>query len=150
MTGYAIVPGQTIETVMVANMTPEQAWLPMGAVLCEVEKVQDVIPVGETGVALEKQNPVIPRERFKSVLGEGLTEFEKEAALDMLQRNESSFAKDDLELGVCPLVQHTINTGNAAPIAQAPYKSAWKERELIQTYVDRMKSQGIVEDSDSP
>jgi len=51
---------------------------------------------------------------------------------------------------VCPLVQHTINTGNAAPIAQAPYKSAWKERELIQTYVDRMKSQGIVEDSDSP
>ena len=48
------------------------------------------------------------------------------------------------------MVQHSIDTSTHKPIHQAPYKSAWKEREITQTQVQHMRSIGAVVPSSSP
>ncbi|KZS04596.1 Uncharacterized protein APZ42_032415 [Daphnia magna] len=52
-------------------------------------------------------------------------------------------------LGQSNIVQHQIDTGNHPPVHQAPYKSAWKEREIIQEQVKYMQLRGVIEPSGS-
>ncbi|KZS07216.1 Uncharacterized protein APZ42_029109 [Daphnia magna] len=56
----------------------------------------------------------------------------------------------DGELGMCRKAEHRINTGAAAPVHQPPYKSAWKERVIVQEQVDEMEKKGVIEPSNSP
>jgi len=149
-TGYALVPGHNLHQVMVTNLTHDPVWLPMGAVVCRVEDAHEIIPVGETEDYGMEEKASIGKEDLRTRLGKGLTEDEQEMALEVLGKHSACFAINELELGRCPLVQHKINTGDAAPISQPPYKSAWKEREYIQKYVESMKKQGVIEESQSP
>lgn len=48
------------------------------------------------------------------------------------------------------MAEHQINTGLASPVHQTPYKSAWKERTIVQQQVDEMLEKGVVEPSNSP
>ena len=45
---------------------------------------------------------------------------------------------------------HHINTQNAQPIALPLRRIAWIEKDKIKQEVDKMKQQGIIEDSESP
>ncbi|KZR96910.1 Uncharacterized protein APZ42_008490, partial [Daphnia magna] len=40
--------------------------------------------------------------------------------------------------------------GTATPVHQSPYKSAWKERAIVQKQVDEMLSRSVIERSTSP
>ncbi len=164
-TGYAILPGDLIQKVFVTNLSPDPVWLPMGAVVCQVEDADEVLSVDEGYLTDEEAVDTTPRppvtrewnyseqvtrDALRARLGKGLTLEEQEAALDVLTKHSDCFATNDMDLGQCPWIQHRIDTGDAAPISQIPYKSAFKERELIQAQVDRMTKQGIIEESQSP
>jgi hypothetical protein len=56
----------------------------------------------------------------------------------------------DRELGSSNLVQHEINLGQHPPIHQPPYNSAWKQQEIIDTQVDRILKDDVIEPSQSP
>ena len=68
----------------------------------------------------------------------------------MLLKFENCFANDEDDLGTCQVAEHTIDIGDAVPVHQRPYKSAWRERTIIQQQVDRMLKQGVIEPSESP
>ena len=51
--------------------------------------------------------------------------------------------------GRTTLAQHEINTGNAAPVRQAPYRSPHTFRDLVREKVDRLLEEDIIEPSSS-
>ncbi|UYV63721.1 hypothetical protein LAZ67_2005419, partial [Cordylochernes scorpioides] len=71
--------------------------------------------------------------------------------LDVLRRYIDVFEFQKANLKTSSLkVKHCIVTGDHAPIKQRPYRVSPKERSIIQTGVDKMLKQGIIEPSDSP
>ena len=46
--------------------------------------------------------------------------------------------------------EHRIDTTTHSPIHQPPYKSAWKQLEWIQSQVQDMLKDGVIEPSSSP
>ncbi len=71
-------------------------------------------------------------------------------ALKLLRRNSRCFANSTFELGRSAIVEHCIDTKNHPPMHQPPYKSAFKERAIIEEQVDRMKKSGAVRPLYSP
>ncbi|KAH3837374.1 hypothetical protein DPMN_110761 [Dreissena polymorpha] len=63
---------------------------------------------------------------------------EKLEIAKLLCRFKDSFSKDDLDLGETHLTEHSINTGNAAPIRQQPRRVpmafAYAERKLYKSF----------------
>ena len=60
------------------------------------------------------------------------------------------FASPNGELGRTDRIRHTIDTGDARPIKQAPRRLPPCRREVIEQEIDKMLAQGIIEPSDSP
>ena len=61
-----------------------------------------------------------------------------------------NFALSDAELGCTSWIQHSVDTGNHAPIKQQPYRTPIIRRAMIAEMVDDMRKQGIVQPSVSP
>lgn len=51
---------------------------------------------------------------------------------------------------VTPLVKHTIDTGDSRPLSQPPHRTSAAENETIDSLLDDMLQQGIVQPSNSP
>ncbi|MEM7281681.1 MAG: reverse transcriptase family protein [Pseudomonadota bacterium] len=79
-----------------------------------------------------------------------LTSKQKEQLLDLLVQNVDTFAFDDRDLGSCPLVQHEIVTGDAAPIRQRPYRVPMHQRQIIKQHIDEMLKADVIRPSISP
>ncbi|CAC5408177.1 Retrovirus-related Pol polyprotein from transposon 297,Retrovirus-related Pol polyprotein from transposon 17.6 [Mytilus coruscus] len=60
------------------------------------------------------------------------------------------FAKDITELGCTKIGKHIIDTGDANPVRQFPYRTTPKTKEEINTHLDEMEEQGIIRKSMSP
>ena len=60
------------------------------------------------------------------------------------------FATLNGDLGVTHLVEHSIDTGNATPIKQAPHRPAFAKREVAETEIKRMLKEDIIEPSNGP
>ncbi|CAC5388941.1 unnamed protein product [Mytilus coruscus] len=55
-----------------------------------------------------------------------------------------AFAKDITELGCTKIGKHIIDTGDANPVRQFPYRTTPKTKEEINTHLDEMEEQGII------
>lgn len=69
---------------------------------------------------------------------------------DLLIKHQSVFSKDSSDIGRTNLVEHTIDTGNAKPIKQAPYRVPLAKRESAEKEIREMAEKGIIEPSVSP
>ena len=67
----------------------------------------------------------------------------------LLKESTDVFALSDSELGCTDIVQHSIDTGNHAPIKQQPYRTPIVRRDQIKKMIDQMQKQGIVQPSKS-
>jgi hypothetical protein len=67
-----------------------------------------------------------------------------------LANNKDIFARDMSQLGQTHLVTHHIDTGDAAPIKQRPYRTAPALNAEIERQVNEMLNHGIVQPSTSP
>jgi len=56
----------------------------------------------------------------------------------------------DDQLGRTSLVQHVIETGDAAPIKQRPYRTSPESKQEIDRQVNDMLERGIIQESVSP
>ena len=74
----------------------------------------------------------------------------RQAVKDLIYKRRSCFTTSDDDLGSSNLVQHEINEGNNQPVRQAPYPSAWKQREIIETQVKKIGKADVIESSQSP
>ena len=92
-------------------------------------------------------------ERLMEVLSLPLKKLSPEEAkqlTDLISEFSDVFALDDTRLGCMQMVQHSINTGNHAPIRQQPYRTPVVRRQKLEEMVESMQNQGVVVPSSSP
>ena len=158
--GHALVSGSGGQTVLVANFSHCPKYVPKGALLGHTEQVESMAAICEelidetieaAGTETPKLDiPILSEADYSARVGRGISENDRARVTKVLMDFSTCFARHGQELGRCNQAVHKIATGNATPIHQLPYKSAWKEREIIQRQVDTMLKQGIIEASDSP
>ena len=79
-----------------------------------------------------------------------LPENEQHKLVDVLQEFPDVFAATSDQLGKTNLVEHEIDVQGANPIKCKPYRVSHKEREIIDTQIQEMLENGIIEPSSSP
>ena len=67
----------------------------------------------------------------------------------LLTEHQHTFAKDTMDIGFCPLMQHDIDTGDAPPIKQSPRRPALGALDAEDTILDEMLSTGVIGPSSS-
>ena len=78
-----------------------------------------------------------------------MTPEERSRLIDLLNKYNQIFSKNESDLGRCDRVQHTIDTGNAKPIKQKPYRLPHAMRQLVDSHIDKMLHDGIIKPSQS-
>ena len=68
----------------------------------------------------------------------------------MLTPYKDIFASSSLDLGHTTIVEHSIDTGNARPIKQVPYRVSQAQRSEIDQQISNMLCQNIIKPSSSP
>ena len=66
---------------------------------------------------------------------------------DLFVKYRDVFALSDSELGRTSLVQHVIDTGDATPIKQMPYRTSPEGKQEIDRQVNNMLERGIIQES---
>ena len=81
---------------------------------------------------------------------ENLSVKTKASLRTLLCKHSRLFAESDDDLGRTHLVQHDIQTGEAAPIRQPPRRVPEAQREVMDEEVAKMLRQGVIEPGQSP
>jgi hypothetical protein len=81
-------------------------------------------------IAIEDNTP--EKSPINYNINESLNKGEKEALRTLLSEFRDVFATKTSEMGFTNLVEHHINTGEAAPVHSKPYRVSQKERDVIQ------------------
>lgn len=90
---------------------------------------------------------------FKRMINNSLSSVEQCELLKTLAPYASTFdfAQDDHSFSVpASRLQHRINTGDATPIRQKPYRVSPSERKIINDQAQEMLSKGVIRESSSP
>ncbi|KZS03119.1 Uncharacterized protein APZ42_034227 [Daphnia magna] len=142
---------QPLGQVLMVNLTNRRAYLREGTVLGQTEAVEpSLVAVDEGGTPDSLGDYVkedsaesisdsyatprvtsIPRQAFRAQVASTLPPADVEKMVELLEEFDTSFSLKEGELG-------------------SPYKSAWKERAIVQKQVDEMLSQSVIERSTSP
>ena len=87
---------------------------------------------------------------FKSLPSPALSSAENTRLSHLLESYSDIFASSSLDLGHTTLIQHQIDTGDAQPIKQAPYRVSQAQRAEIDKHISNMLDQNIISVSTSP
>ncbi len=79
-----------------------------------------------------------------------LSDEEKCRLADLLNKHQVVFAKSKTYLGRTNFVKHTINTGGAHPIKQAPRRQPIERRNIEREEIKKMLQRNIIEPTSSP
>lgn len=151
-TGHALI--SDTNTVFVANLSSRPSHLTKGTVLGKLDEIVSVMepPAGrpEEETQTEESHDPLTEDKFLAQVGKDISERDRGRVARFLMGFKDYFARHGNELGKCNTTMHGIDTGDAKPIHQLPYKSAWRERTLIQDQVETMLKNGVIEPSESP
>ena len=79
-----------------------------------------------------------------------LTVDQKAQFTSLLREFSDLFAENNNDLGMTDLMEHTINTGNAPPIKQAPRRLPPHKRHVVDEQLSELLETGRIEESVSP
>ena len=106
-------------------------------------------PVGKAAIDCVQDVP-----EAKSIdswkLGEHLTQEQKDDLQQRLDEQPGIWAWTEEQMGRTTAVAHTIDTGDAMPLKQRPYRLAPAEDRIVESQVDKWLQAGIVQPSCSP
>ena len=77
------------------------------------------------------------------------THHQKQQLVNFLYSNRDLFTSDVCSLPGTNLVTHTIDTGDAQPIRQRPYRHSPEAKKEIDRQISKLLDSGIIEESDS-
>ena len=75
---------------------------------------------------------------------------ETQEVIALIREYSDVFASSDVDLGRTGVVQHTINTGDAAPIMQRPHRIPYWERPKLEGEVHRLLDAEVIQLSSYP
>lgn len=78
------------------------------------------------------------------------TDFETEAIVELLTKHQGVFSTGPHDLGLTHLAEHAIDTGDAAPIKQAPRRTPIAFEGEDQKALENLQKQGAIRPSTSP
>ena len=78
------------------------------------------------------------------------TESEKGELADLLTEFQGSFSKDEWDIGLTHLAEHSINTGNAEPIKQSPRRVPMAYAKEEKKAIEDLLEKGVIRKSTSP
>ncbi|CAC5404231.1 unnamed protein product [Mytilus coruscus] len=81
---------------------------------------------------------------------EDRSEKEQEAIANLLHKYATAFSAHETDLGLTHLTEHSIDTGDARPIKQAPRRVPLAFAEEERNIITQMLDQGVIENSSSP
>ena len=111
----------------------------------------DEVPESQTTVGGSQPLPEHLQALYNDTCNrENLSETAKAGLRALLCKHCRLFAESDDDLGRTHLVQHDIQTGEAAPIRQPPRRAPEAQREIMEEEVAKMLRQGVVEPGQSP
>ena len=67
-----------------------------------------------------------------------------------MKKHEDIFVKGKNDLGRTNVVKHKIETGDAKPIKQRPYRAVGERKRIIKEEVEKMLKRGVIQKSTSP
>jgi len=79
-----------------------------------------------------------------------LTASEKDKLAQLLLKYEAIISRGPTDLGMCTLLEHRIDTGDANPIRMAPRRIPYFQQEEVQKDLESKEAAGIVRKSNSP
>jgi transposase InsO family protein len=82
--------------------------------------------------------------------GEHLAEDQKTQVWELLFEFQDVFSLESGDLGRTSMVKHSIDTGSACPIKQAPRRLPFAKREVARKEVQDMLDQGLIEPASGP
>ena len=83
-------------------------------------------------------------------LNKELSDDQNKQLLALIERYSDVFSRSDYDLGKTNLIKHPINTGNAEPVKQAPYRIPQKMREITNKKIEELLNADLIEYSSSP
>ncbi len=87
---------------------------------------------------------------FKCLPSPNLSSEENTKLNSLLEEYSDVFATSNLDLGRTSIIQHKIDTGDANPIKQAPYRTSQSQRQDIENHISNMLEQDVIQISTSP
>ncbi|MEW8545559.1 MAG: reverse transcriptase domain-containing protein [Candidatus Thiodiazotropha sp.] len=121
-------------------------------VLCEREEMHSPLQEPETARNVTQKNLEVPvhltdlYERTTT----GLDRQQKEKIAGLLTKFQDSFSRDEMDLGLTHLTEHSIPTGDAAPVKQPPRRVPLAHAGDEKKAIEDLKAKGVIRDSVSP
>ena len=79
-----------------------------------------------------------------------LDQYQHESFQRLLAENNDVCAKNQMDIGRTAILKHSINTGDAEPLAQTFYKTNPMKKEFIKKEIEEMLKKKIIRPSFSP
>ena len=83
-------------------------------------------------------------------IGPGLKPDERRKLDALLAKYDGIMSKNDMDTGLTDLIEHDIDTGDARPIKQRPYRLSFSERKQVNQLVKNFQDSGWIRESTSP
>ena len=129
----------------------------------EVRQFEDVPDYDKKNLNYDKKNPKNPLSKERKTYGlpeylqgmmhsldQSVTKDQRNRIAQLILEYKDIFVEPEGQLGSTSVIRHRIDTGNAAPIKQPLRRVPYKQHEIIETEVEKMKKAGVIEDSTSP
>jgi transposase InsO family protein len=120
-----------------------------------IDELEDIDPINS--IIEEGDKPDVPLGSQYEVppelnISKDLSVPQQEKLQRLLEEYKNLFAKKDAPLPETPIhgVQHSINTGNARPVACPPRRISHTQKETVRDHINTMKDNNIIQKSRSP
>ena len=79
-----------------------------------------------------------------------LEEYQRNAITSLLENNVSAFSQHEEDIGLCTLLEHTIDTGDHKPIVTRQWPLPYSMKKLMEEQCEQMVRMGVIEECQSP
>ncbi|KAG1114109.1 hypothetical protein G6F61_010372 [Rhizopus arrhizus] len=156
-TGVVNFNAEGLATIKIANLDKETKLLNKGQRIANYQYLspslrlyysdnKDSINQAQTTGPVTKDTSTKPNIPWN--IGQHLSASERAALIDLLEEFPDCF--NSKPTSITPLVQHSIDTGDSRPLSQPPHRASAAENETIDSLLDEMLQQGIIQPSNSP
>ncbi|XP_023243879.1 uncharacterized protein LOC111641862 [Centruroides sculpturatus] len=137
--------------IRISNFSTQPRKIPKGECIGTFLRAMEDNPSPTSKPINLSPNPTITKEEFSRLFDwSHIGKEKKKPLLDLLYKYHHVFATHDYDLGYCQVVEHEINTGDASPIYQPPYRIPYAQREKMNEIIDELLENKIITHSKSP